>query len=116
MLTQDATWSMPPYPDWFRGHDGIREFLIRGPLNERWKHCPARANGQLAVGCYLFDDASGGYRGAVIDVLTLAGEKISAVTGFHTEWPLPGVRAGSWAAGADLFARFALPGTWPGPS
>jgi hypothetical protein len=29
----------------------FREFLVRYPLTERWKHLPARANGQLAVGC-----------------------------------------------------------------
>jgi len=53
MLTKDATWSMPPVPTWYRGHKAIREFLTRYPLTERWKHHPARANGQLAVGCYL---------------------------------------------------------------
>jgi RNA polymerase sigma-70 factor, ECF subfamily len=116
MLTQDATWSMPPYPDWYGGHDGIREFLTTGPLNVRWKHCPAAANGQLAVGCYLFDPARGVFGGAVIDVLTLDGDKISAVTGFHADWPLPGLRPGSWAAGAGLFARFGLPEVWPEPS
>jgi RNA polymerase sigma-70 factor, ECF subfamily len=116
MLTADATWSMPPYPDWFRGHRDIRAFLVGAPLNERWRHSPARANGQLAVGCYLFDHASGDYRGAVIDVLTLDGDKISAVTGFHSAWPLPGVQAGAWVADTELFARFGLPATWPDPN
>jgi RNA polymerase sigma-70 factor, ECF subfamily len=59
MLTEDATWSMPPIPTWFHGHQPVREFLVRYPLAERWKHRPARANGQLAVGCYLFDQDKG---------------------------------------------------------
>ncbi len=108
MLTQDATWSMPPMPTWFSGHQAIREFLVRFPLGERWQHLPARANGQLAVGCYLFRDAQGGYVPWVIDVLTLAGDKIAAVTGFHGADGLP-PRSGSWIGGAELFARFGLP-------
>ena len=57
MLTQDATWSMPPYCTWFRGRAAIRQFLVRYPLARRWKHRPTRANGQLAVSGYLYDPA-----------------------------------------------------------
>jgi RNA polymerase sigma-70 factor (ECF subfamily) len=99
MLTQDATWSMPPYPTWFRGLPDIRDFLIRYPLRERWKHVPAQANAQVAVGCYLIDPAGGSYLPAVIDVLTIDGGKISAVTGFHS--------------GPEVFARFGLPAGLP---
>jgi RNA polymerase sigma-70 factor (ECF subfamily) len=108
MLTEDATWSMPPIPTWFQGHQSVREFLVGGPLAERWRHRPARANGQLAVGCYLFDTGSGGYVPAVIDVLTLDGEKIAAVTGFLTGVLEP-PRAAAPATGAEVFARFGLP-------
>jgi RNA polymerase sigma-70 factor, ECF subfamily len=108
MLTEDATWSMPPMPTWFRGHQAIREFLVRFPLGERWQHRPARANGQLAVGCYLFREDLGGYLPWVVDVLTLAGDKIAAVTGFHGADGLP-PESGSWIGGAELFARFGLP-------
>jgi len=108
MLTQDATWSMPPVPTWFGGHQAVREFLVRYPLAERWRHLPARANGQLAVGCYLRDPASGRYPAAVIDVLTLRGDKIAAVTGFLTASVLE-PPSGAWLAGAELFAHFGLP-------
>jgi RNA polymerase sigma-70 factor (ECF subfamily) len=109
MLTEDATWSMPPIPTWFRGHHSIREFLVRYPLTERWKHRPTQANGQLAVGCYLFDQDKGSYAPAVIDVLTLEDERIAAVTGFLiTEVPGP-LQAGAQTAGAEIFARFGLP-------
>jgi RNA polymerase sigma-70 factor (ECF subfamily) len=113
MLTEDATWSMPPIPTWFRGHQSVREFLVRYPLTESWKHRPARANGQLAVGCYLLDQDTGSYAPAVLDVLTLEGDKIAAVTGFlvpDAEPPQAGARAaGAGATGAEIFARFGLP-------
>ena len=113
MLTKDATWSMPPRPTWFRGHQAIKEFLVRYPLTERWKHRPAQANGQLAVGCYLYDQDRGGYAPAVIDVLTLDGEKIAAVTGFLTAQTLQPPHSGTWVTGAELFSRFGLPAEMP---
>ena len=109
MLTEDAAWSMPPVPTWFQGHQSVREFLVRYPLSQTWKHVPARANGQLAVGCYVFDQDRGNYAPAVIDVLTLAGDKISSVVGFLTDVPLEQPHAGAWVAGAEVFSRFGLP-------
>jgi RNA polymerase sigma-70 factor, ECF subfamily len=112
MLTKDATWSMPPVPTWFQGHGAIREFMLHGPLTERWRHQPAFANGQLAIGCYLPAEAGGGYVPAVIDVLTLAGDKIAAVTGFL----LPELEEREQSAvipGAEIFARFGLPAALP---
>jgi RNA polymerase sigma-70 factor (ECF subfamily) len=53
---------------------------------------PARANGQPALGVYLFD--AGAYVPLVLDVLTLRGELIAAVTAFRTP---------------AVFARFGLP-------
>ena len=70
MLTDDATWCMPPTPTWYQGHESLRVWLAGGPLVERWQHRSTLANGQLAVGCYLFHAASGRYQPAVIDVLT----------------------------------------------
>ncbi len=112
MLTRDATWSMPPIPTWFQGHQAVREFMVSGPLMERWKHRPAAANGQLAIGCYLPARASSGYVPAVIDVLTLRGDKIAAVTGFL----LAEVRDREQTTvvpGAEIFARFGLPAAVP---
>jgi len=108
MLTQDAIWSMPPMPTWFTGIEAIRQFLVSYPLAVRWKHLPARANGQLAVGCYLFREDKGGFVPAVVDVLTMDGDKIAAVAGFHSADGL-GVPPGAWIGGPELFARFGLP-------
>jgi RNA polymerase sigma-70 factor (ECF subfamily) len=101
LLTSDATWSMPPWPTWFRGHDELRRWLVSDPLTCRWRHAPTEANGQLAVGCYLHSADTGRYDPAVIDVLTLAGDKIAAVTAFVLldEQDPPAI-----------FASFGLPG------
>jgi RNA polymerase sigma-70 factor, ECF subfamily len=109
MLTEDAIWSMPPVPARFRGREAIREFLSRGPLTAGWKHRPARVNGQLAVGCYLFSRAETRFVPAVIDVLTLEGDKIAAVTAFLAAEALPPQHSSGWITGAELFARFGLP-------
>lgn len=109
MLTDDATWSMPPIPTWFRGHAAIRYFLERWTFTDQWRHVPVRANGQLALACYVRDPESASYRPAVVDVLTMAGDRISAVTAFMTldgfGWP----PASSQLTGTEMFARFGLP-------
>ncbi len=89
MLTQDVTWSMPPVPTWFYGLESVSDLLVRYPLTDRWKHRPARVNGQLGVAGYVYDQDNVGFIPAAIDVLTLEGDKIAAVTGFLTADLLP---------------------------
>jgi RNA polymerase sigma-70 factor, ECF subfamily len=101
MLTEDATWSMPPMTSWYRGHDAIVGFLTEGPFRHRWRHVPTRANGQVAVGCYLWDAEKRRYEAQVLDVLTLRGAQIEEVTAFVD----PGV-----------CPRFGLPDHFPGDS
>ena len=103
MLTDDATWCMPPTPTWYQGHESLRVWLAGGPLVERWQHRSTLANGQLAVGCYLFHAASGRYQPAVIDVLTLDGDKIAAVTAFLLDD----------STAAETFNSFGLPADPP---
>jgi hypothetical protein len=62
MLADDARYSMPPLPEWHRGEDEIRAFLLRGPLQSRWRFLPTTANGQLAFGTYLWGRGRGGVR------------------------------------------------------
>jgi RNA polymerase sigma-70 factor (ECF subfamily) len=82
LLTEDATWSMPPMPSWFRGHEGIAAFLVQAPYRVRWRHRPARANGQLAVGCFAWDDAAEAFVAYALDVLELRGDRIASVVSF----------------------------------
>jgi RNA polymerase sigma-70 factor (ECF subfamily) len=86
MLAEDAAWSMPPLAAWFHGHDALTGFLIRGPLSGdwRWRHLPARANGQAAVGSYCWHEEEKVYLPFALDVLTLDGPRISEITSFIT--------------------------------
>lgn len=94
LLTDDVTWSMPPVSTWYRGRDAVTAFLVAGPMRERWRHRITVANGQPAVGCYLWDPQTQSYVAKVIDVLTFRGDLIAAVTAF---------------VDSRLFPRFALP-------
>jgi RNA polymerase sigma-70 factor (TIGR02960 family) len=84
MLADDAHYEMPPLPEWYRGRDQIRAFLIGGPMRSRWRFRPATANGQLAFGTYLWDDAADAYVPGGLDVLTLRDGHVGGVTAFLT--------------------------------
>jgi RNA polymerase sigma-70 factor, ECF subfamily len=84
MLAADARYSMPPLPAWYRGKDEIRAFLLRGPLRSRWRFLPTTANGQLAFGTYMWDDAAGAYVPGGLDVLTLLDGRVAEITAFLT--------------------------------
>ncbi len=98
LLVEDATWSMPPTPLWYGGTEAVTRFLVEDAFAVRWRHAPTYANGQLATGCYIWDEDQGLYRGEVLDVLTLRGPKISAVTAFLN---------------SAIFPSFGLPTTLP---
>lgn len=98
LLTDDATFSMPPYAVWFGGRDAIAAFLPRGPLRERWRLVPVRANGQLAFGCYRWNDDARLHIAHSLDVLTVAGDRIEHITAFLD---------------AESLARFGLPPELP---
>jgi RNA polymerase sigma-70 factor (TIGR02960 family) len=82
MLTDDARYSMPPLPTWYRGRADIRAFLVAGPLVRRWRLVPAWANGQLAFGTYMWDEGRRAYRSAGLDLLTLRGGRVAEVVSF----------------------------------
>jgi RNA polymerase sigma-70 factor, ECF subfamily len=119
MLAQDAAWSMPPLQSWYRGRDEIAVFLATAPLNGewRWRHVPARASGQAAVGAYVWDADEETYRPFALDVLSLRGELIAEITSFIARTPrLPEGGVLRWpdhpADPAQLlayFGRFGLP-------
>ncbi|MGA5466936.1 sigma-70 family RNA polymerase sigma factor [Mycobacterium sp. NPDC050041] len=82
LLTDDVFMSMPPMPFEYVGRDLVAEFCadIFG-AGRRFDLVPTRANGQPAFGAYL--RAPGGLRhGTGVYVLTLAGDRISAMTRF----------------------------------
>jgi RNA polymerase sigma-70 factor (ECF subfamily) len=113
LLTQDATWSMPPMPRWYRGREALVGFLTNQPLRERWRHLPARANGQLAVGCYMWDEERGCHPAAVLDVLTLRGDRIEQVTAFVAPWVYQRFGDVPGSMSPEAFRRFGLPDELP---
>ncbi len=106
MLADDATFTMPPLPTWYRGRAAIESFLTRFALQDRWRLLPARANGQLAFGCYAWDGEKKSYTGLSLDVLTLDGARATEVTSFVTPYTRGPARE---RFAADVLQRFGLP-------
>ncbi len=94
LLSEDATWSMPPEASWLQGHDGIERYLRGAVFPKRWRHVTTGANGQLAVARYIFNTDRDAFFAHALDVLDLRDGLIAAVTSFRA----PG-----------LFDRFGLP-------
>jgi RNA polymerase sigma-70 factor (ECF subfamily) len=106
MLTEDATFTMPPLPTWYRGRAAIAAFLTRFALQDRWRMLPTRANGQLAFGCYAWDAERSSYTALSLDVLTLEGPLATEVTSFVTPYTRGSARD---RFAADVLGRFGLP-------
>ena len=99
LLTADVAVTMPPVPLEWHGRDVVARFyasvFARGPI---YHLVPTRANGQVAFGAYLRTPGGGVRHGAGVLVLTLAGDRISAVTRFDN----------------DMLRWFGLPRSLPG--
>jgi RNA polymerase sigma-70 factor (TIGR02960 family) len=84
MLTNDARLTMPPLPLEYQGLDAVRHFLATVALHGRRRMLiPTRANGQPAFGVYLRDPRTPILHGHGLLVLTLTGNRITALTRFH---------------------------------
>jgi RNA polymerase sigma-70 factor, ECF subfamily len=77
LLTEDVVWQMPPNPSWFAGRDSVIRLLTAKLRHKRSELVPVRANGQPGFAMYLDDEAFS------IQVITLRGPAIAAVTAFH---------------------------------
>lgn len=96
LLASDARWSMPPWPEWYVGRDSIADFLGWAWRSGGGRLIPTVANGQPAFGYYrLADD---GWRPFAIQVLSLRGDQVAAITNFVEP---------------ALFASFGLPDRLP---
>jgi RNA polymerase sigma-70 factor (ECF subfamily) len=95
LLTQDAWLTMPPEPYEYQGPATIGAFLRdRTALRGAPRLVATRANTQPAFGCYFPSPQTDIARPYALLVLTLEGERISAVT---------------WFGGASVFPQFGLP-------
>jgi RNA polymerase sigma-70 factor (ECF subfamily) len=104
MLVEGATFAMPPHPHWFRGRDAVITFLSATGKPDL-RHVSTRANGQPAIGWYLWDPPSELYQPASLEVLALEGGLVSEITAF-TGRMCAATETGSLP---DLFPRFGLP-------
>ena len=101
LLTDDAWVTMPPLAFEYQGHDTIGHFLHTVSFRHgtrRLRLIPTRANGQPAFAPYLRDPHAPIAHAHGLIVLTLTGDRISAITGF---------------ADNSLLPRFGLPRTIP---
>jgi len=99
LLAEDVRLSMPPAMLEYRGIDPARRFFAAVTLRpgRSYRVVPTRANGQPAFGTYMSDPHAGVFRAYGLLVVTIADERITAVTGFD----------------ASVLPRFGLPRTLP---
>ncbi len=120
MLTDDACFSMPPPPSWYKGREQLTKFLGVGPLSGdwRWRHVYVPANGQPALAFYCWDEAEGTHLPFALNVLTIRDRSISDVTAFicratdsrdldaYRRWPEEPIVHERFV---DFFERFGMP-------
>ena len=95
LLTEDAVFSMPPWPAWWRGRDTIASFAKTAhEMCPESRAVPIRANGQVAIAYYNRDEKTGVFAAAAIDVIAVEGSQIREITAF---------------IGPALFPHFGLP-------
>jgi RNA polymerase sigma-70 factor (TIGR02960 family) len=85
LLTDDAWFTMPPATLEYQGRAAIASFLTRSAQyrgNRHTRLIPTRANGQPAFGCYVADTHAEICHLHSILVLTMEGDRISAITRF----------------------------------
>jgi RNA polymerase sigma-70 factor (TIGR02960 family) len=98
LLTDDVFMSMPPIPFEYHGRDAVARFCAAlFGAGRRFDLVPTRANGQPAFGAYL-RPAAGIRHGTGLYVLTLSGDRISAMSRFDN----------------SVLSSFGLPTSLPG--
>ncbi len=100
LLTDDVVAAMPPMPFEYEGRETVAGFCASlFGAGRRFDLVPTRANGQPAFGAYL-RTATGVGEGTGLYVLTLAGDRVSAMTRFES----------------DVLPSFGLPPSLPSPT
>jgi RNA polymerase sigma-70 factor (TIGR02960 family) len=84
LMTEDAWLRMPPEPREYQGKELADRFFatIAFRHGRRYRLIPTRANGQPAYALYREDPVAGVARASGLLVITLTGERISAITRF----------------------------------
>ncbi|HKD76948.1 MAG TPA: RNA polymerase subunit sigma-70, partial [Ktedonobacterales bacterium] len=90
LLKEDATFTMPPSPSWYRGRAAVHIVLgaqaLAPEAQNRWRFCPTRANGCPAFAVYRAVGSDNIFRAFGIQILTLeagaSGLEVADVTTF----------------------------------
>ena len=100
LLTEDVRVAMPPVPLEYEGRDLVARFhaAVTFRHGRTYQLVPTRANGQLAFGAYLRNPSDGVRHAVGLLVVTITGDRISAITRFDNSG----------------LGRFGLPRTLPG--
>ena len=93
LLLEDATFAMPPFPNWFAGRDAVIAMIVATGKPDL-RHIETRANGQPAIAWYVRSAPAKAHEAAALEVLTLEGDRVKEIVAF---------------ASPELFARFGLP-------
>ncbi len=85
LMTDDVWLRMPPLPLEYQGRELAGRFFADVAFRDgrRYRLVPTRANGQPAFGAYLRDPASGLARIFGLLVITVEGDRVSAITRFE---------------------------------
>ena len=97
LMTDDVWVRMPPFPLEYQGRELAERFFgtVAFRQGRRYRLVPTHANGQPAFGVYLRDPLTEVPHANGLFVITLAGQRVSALTRFESA----------------VFARFGLPRT-----
>jgi RNA polymerase sigma-70 factor (ECF subfamily) len=92
LLRHDAHMAMPPTPSWYAGRDAIAVYLrqlFNSPFGRQLRLQPTSANRQPALAVYAPASAGNALVPFAVKVLTVNGDRISAITGFVTPHLFP---------------------------
>jgi RNA polymerase sigma-70 factor, ECF subfamily len=84
LLVEDATFSMPPLSTWYRTREGITGWATRYSMSGawRWRAVRTRANGQMTLAFYSWDEDATAYLPFALNVLSFRGDRVNDVTAF----------------------------------
>jgi RNA polymerase sigma-70 factor (ECF subfamily) len=86
LLREDIVFAMPPLPFEWHGRERARQFLavMTATVGPGRRPLATRANGQPAFCLYIRDNYADVLRAGGLLVLTLAGDRIAAITRFES--------------------------------
>ncbi|WP_067436683.1 RNA polymerase subunit sigma-70 [Nocardioides jensenii] len=87
LVSDDIRTSMPPTPGLYVGRTAVVDYWVKSGFAGMTglRSVPTSANRQPAIGYYQWVEAEGAYLPLTIDVLRLAGGRVTEITTFHDD-------------------------------